>query len=54
MNNNQLIENLFSTLGGLFGQKPNTGFGASFGAAPVSSAATGFGGLGTFTPASGK
>lgn len=39
--------------GGLFGQKPATGFGATFGA-PASSANTGFSGLGTFTPASGK
>lgn len=39
--------------GGLFGQKPNTGFGSTFGA-PASSATTGFSGLGTFTPAGGK
>lgn len=38
--------------GGLFGQKPATGFGA-FGA-PASSAATGFGGLGTFTSTPGS
>lgn len=29
MNNNQLIEHLFSTLGDLFGQKPNTGGSSS-------------------------
>lgn len=44
----------FSIAGGLFGQKPATGFGATFGATPASSTATGFSGLGTFTPASGK
>lgn len=42
------------SLGGLFGaQKPNTGFGSTFGA-PASSATTGFSGLGTFTPAGSK
>lgn len=40
--------------GGLFGQKPPTGgFGSTFGA-PTSSAAPGFSGLGSFTPAAGK
>lgn len=44
----------YMCLGGLFGaQKPATGFGSTFGA-PASSATTGFGGLGTFTPAGGK
>lgn len=40
-------------LGGLFGQKPATGFGSAFGA-PTSTATSGFGGLGTFTPAAGS
>lgn len=48
-----LIHPFFFLPGGLFGQKPATGFGASFGT-PASSAATGFSGLGTFTPAGGK
>lgn len=52
--NPKLINNNLVISGGLFGQKPATGgFGTSFGA-PASSAATGFSGLGSFTPATGK